>query len=119
MADSKRLVDNQELLGGIYEGMGFPAITVPRLLARRSDPETSQAGARDVAKRMGEVQQRAFDAIQAHPGKTCAELEDLMGVRGHTYGRRLGGMEEQGRVRRCEARICSVTGRSAATWRVV
>ena len=131
MARSKKLRDNSELLGFYPPHISdlpnaarrqtdwktLPANLVASL-ARQSDPKTSHEGAAYAVERLGEMQQRAFDAVQAHPGKTAQELEVLMEVPRSTYGRRLGEMEKAGVIRRCDARTCTVTGRKAATWRV-
>lgn len=137
MADRRKLIDNQELLGmysgnrsgktnvgaaefmdSLLPGKGIGA-TVYAHLTRSNDPETSRAGAVDAAKRLGKMQAEALKAVMALPGRTCSELETLASRRGRTYGRRLGELERLGKVKRCATRPCTVTGRSAATWEAI
>ncbi len=132
MSKSRKLVDNQELLGGIHKDpvpCGAQAFFVDeagnyrpltyRHLARQSGPKTSKEGVAHIVKRLPQAQERALQAVSRHPGLTCAETEQAEGVRERTYGRRLHELVRAGKIQRCEARICAVSGLKAHTWAVL
>jgi len=86
-------------------------------LSRSTDPETSHDAAWHVVKRLGEIQRWVLKIVEEWPGSTASELADAKGIGDpRQINRRLPELEEQGRVRRGEARECQITGRKAATW---
>ena len=87
-------------------------------LARRGHPETSRTAADAVAVKLGELQRRVLDLIARNPGLTVSELAAITRERDpRAIGRRLSELLAQGKVIR-EVRVCTVTGKSASTWRL-
>ena len=86
-------------------------------LARTTDPQTSKQAAAGIVEKLGDLEQWAANCVAAAPGKTQRELgaiycpSDLRRI-----GRRLSGLVDRGRLRRGDARKCSITGRNANTW---
>lgn len=98
------------------EMLGYYPDPLARRLARKADPETSKAGARDARRRLSRAQGLALESVSRHPWRTASELEAAESLLGRTVGRRLGELEQQGRIVRGPTRACRVTGRKAATW---
>ncbi len=89
----------------------------PAPLARTTDPGTSHAAAREIVPHLAGLRLAAVEAVGRHPGLTATELSRAEGITDpRVLNRRLGECESMGLVRRGPARVCSVTGRSAATW---
>ena len=86
-------------------------------LDRTTDPQTSKEAAAGIVEKLGDLEQWAANCVAASPGKTQRELgaiycpSDLRRI-----GRRLSGLVDRGRLRRGDARKCSITGRNANTW---
>lgn len=95
-----------------------PAHREPKQLARRSHPETSKAAAAEVAEVLGERQRFALDAVRRMPDATSLELDMAFapGERGRVQ-KRLNELERAGLIERSGARRCSISGKTAATWR--
>lgn len=93
-------------------------------LARHSDPESSQAAVREIkGSGLRAAQCEAvYRAVAANPGRTSAELAEIMHIDRHIPARRLADLEHQGRVRRGTMRACRVCkthkgqGRLCVTW---
>lgn len=87
-------------------------------LARRTDPETSKAAARQLTLfELRDLRKWAADCVRKSPGLTQRELGDQYCPSDlRKIGRRLAECEKKGLVRRGPARKCSITGRSAETW---
>ncbi len=93
-----------------------PAVVAKRL-ARASGPETSKAAAREVAVVLNEMQSWALAHVMNCQGGTASEICEEAGVGDiRKINRRLPELEEKGLVVRGPARVCKVTGKSAATW---
>lgn len=86
------------------------------LPARSSDPLTSWSAAEHITSSGKAAQQRAIavSAVHKHPGLTSFELSLLCPLDRFQLARRLPECAE---VQKGDARQCSVTGRSAHTWR--
>jgi len=87
-------------------------------LARSTDPSTSHEAAAHIEAKLGELQYNALLAVKKHPGKTALELEQADGVMRSTYGRRMTELRRKGYIVEVDKRRCSVSGRSACTWRL-
>lgn len=85
-------------------------------LFRKTDPATSRLAAAEIVPKLGELQARAVEAVRATPGLTRNELADRHGWEPAEISKRLTECDRLGRVRRGEARSCTRSNRSAATW---
>jgi hypothetical protein len=85
--------------------------------ARRTDPQTSQ----EAAERFDPTAHRAmiFTGIVAHPGLTCAELAQHIGLGYFQISKRMKEIEKMGLIVPGETRICSVNGSRMRTWNPV
>jgi len=110
--------DDNSAVGAVAklrEALGKPD---PRKLARTTDPATSHAAAREILPDLAGLRRAAVEAVANHPGLTATELSRAVGISDpRVLNRRLGECEKLGVVVRGPVRVCSVTGRSAATWR--
>lgn len=85
-------------------------------VAAHADPHTSHVAAREVT-RSGERKRQAdevYRAVVRWPGRTSAELAELMGAPRHLTARRLPDLADEKNgalVRRGEAKVCSVANR--------
>lgn len=86
--------------------------------ARRTDPATSRDAARwaEAAGVSGDQRATVRAAVERHPGRTAAELAELVRMERHAPSRRLPELERSGAVRRGEPRPCRVVGRRSVTW---
>lgn len=89
--------------------------------ARKTDPETSHAAARQVeasgtAKRHGEM---IVTALRANDGLTSEELASRAGLDRVAAARRMKELETDGRIRRGPPRKSAITGRPGVTWWLV
>jgi hypothetical protein len=86
-------------------------------LSRTNDPLTSQLAAAEIVSDLANLHDWTVQCVSESPGLTQRELGakycplDLRKI-----GRRLNECEKLGRVRRGEARKCSLTYRLAETW---
>jgi hypothetical protein len=86
-------------------------------LARKTDPGTSWAAAREIQPDLSGLRRRAAALVTKYPGRIARELSELAGDGDpRTLNRRLGEVERTGLVRRGVARRCAVTGKLCATW---
>lgn len=78
--------------------------TDPTKLARRQDPHTSHAGAKDVAPRSGSQKAKLLEAYANHPdGLTDEEAGVLSGLannHGCGYWKRCSDLEREGLIQR-------------------
>lgn len=74
----------------------------PERNARRSDPETSHAGARSIAFRAGSQCHRLLEAYAAHPAglstEQAGEYSGLSAVRGCGYWKRVSDLHRDGLI---------------------
>ena len=86
--------------------------------ARSTDPQTSHDAARHIVASGQQAlqQEQTRDAVACHPGLTSNELARATGLDRYMLARRLPELCDSDRVVRGDARRCSVSGRSAATW---
>ncbi len=88
--------------------------------SRRTDPDTSRIAA-DQAERSGLIgrqQHEVLALVRSHPGRTSAELGQLLGGQDARFivARRLPELERLGVVRRGDKRVCHAHGTMAGTW---
>jgi len=89
----------------------------PKSLVRRGHPGPSGEAAKEMLAKLPETRKRALEAVRKWPNRTVKELADLAGDDDNRrIGRRLGELEKTGLVKRCPARVCTKSGRRAATW---
>jgi hypothetical protein len=92
----------------------------PRLLARRTDPQSSHAAAKEVIE-SGLVAGQMAQLLTWLRGQTepftSLEISHLSGMCRYTCARRLPSLEKAGLVSRGPARICRQGGRLAITWK--
>ncbi len=92
--------------------------------SRNTDPDSSHEAADDIRKTgvCAAQCEAVYQAVVKWPGRTSAELAQLMGVSRYLPARRLPELELDGRVRRGAVRACTVSktatgkGRAAVTW---
>lgn len=94
--------------------------------SRRTDPDTSHEAAEAVRRsgQLGQQQLLVVDAVKRFPGRTSAELGQLIaGERSedaimwrYRAARRLPEVAVGGHVQRRAPRVCGATGRPAVTW---
>jgi len=101
---------------------GLPLFDLPMgwqpPLARQRDRETSQEGAY-AAVTSGKLARQAeavAQAVHRWPGRTTAELADLMQCDRYCPSRRCPSLAEAGRIRRGTKRRCTITNMSCFTW---
>jgi len=94
--------------------------------SRLSDPDTSHQAAEKVRKsgQLGKQQRLVLDAVKRFPGKTSAELGQLIAsersedavVWRYRAARRCPEVSVTGLIRRRSPRTCEITGHPAMTW---
>lgn len=87
--------------------------------ARRTDPWTSHAAAREIeSKGRAESHRRLCLAeVQQTPGQTSAEIASRVGIDRNAAARRLPELREMGLVHNgSEARTCTIVGSKCITW---
>jgi DNA-binding MarR family transcriptional regulator len=88
-------------------------------LARASDPLTSHQAADRVVQSGRIYTQRAeiLRVVREAPGSTASEIARALGqTSNHIASRRLPELEDEGFVRRGEARTCRATSYKAVSW---
>ena len=68
---------------------------------------------------LGKAQRRVRDFVEAHPGRTATEIDQVLGVNAHwrrTANKRLSELERRGSVIAIGTRACTITGRNALIW---
>lgn len=87
-------------------------------LARSTDISTNhEAAAHVVSTGLQTAQQdRAAEAVKAHPGMTSMELAKAIGRDRYMLARRVPELLEDGRAGRGPKKPCEASGRSACTW---
>jgi len=93
-------------------------------LSRHTDPASSSIAVAEIKKSgLRKAQCEAvYQTVTGHPGKTSAELAQIMSIERHIPARRLPDLERQGRVRKGSMRPCDVCktqkgqGRPCVTW---
>jgi len=85
--------------------------------ARRTDPVSSHlaAEAMDASGRRASQQHRVLRAVRRYPGRTSAELAELIGMDRYAVARRLPELEPR-HVEKGPIRICEARGTRATTW---
>ena len=94
---------------------GLPMFEVPR--ARNTDPATSHAAARSMWVGAVVHRRKILDALLYGP-LTADQLDEAIGWRATTAGRRLGELVKAGHVERLEATDPTRSGRQAARYRL-
>lgn len=96
--------------------MSLPAPQTP--IARRSDPESSKAAAREITESGLRVRQQTevLRLVRAYPNRTSLELAQHGSLDRYVIARRLPELEQAGLVKRGEMRRCSIGARPALTW---
>ena len=87
-------------------------------LARRSDPETSQAAARSVEASGRADAQRAkcLQAVRDFPGRTAVELAAVTKSDRYMFSRRLPELAASGQIHKGPPRLCQVHNTAMLTW---
>lgn len=98
-----------------------PAPTVaqvarPYRAARRTDPESSKAAAREARRFHGEHDQIALTALRQRPGLTSAELAEMTSLDRWQAGRTLPRLRAAGLVANGSPRMCGCTFKRCLTW---
>lgn len=90
-------------------------------IARRSDPATSHAAAKEITESgaRGRQHQEVLELVKAHPKLTSRELAVFSQLDRYILARRLPELEAAGLVRKGEARECGVSGFKAVTWEAI
>ena len=86
--------------------------------AHRKDPLTSFEAA-EKAEKSGKAagqRQAVLAAVKRWPGRTSAELADLMAVDRHMPARRLSELRDKGRIRQGQPKMCSICQYNCVTW---
>ena len=88
-------------------------------LARSSDPVTSHLAAEKFTKsgKRQSQKQMVLDAVRSFPGRTSAELANLMRVSRYLPARRLPDLKADGLIVVGGMRECRITGERSLTWR--
>lgn len=96
------------------------AVSRTKPLARNTDPSTSHEAAAYMkrGKRLPEQRDCVARIVEMHPGHTASELSQFCYLDRYQIQRRLSELTGS-RVRKGDARRCSMTGRSAVTWYAV
>lgn len=87
-------------------------------IARNTDANTSHRAAAEITAsgKRATQQHVMLRGVQAHPGKTSAELAVICGVDRYVAARRLPELRDAELVSNGESRRCSRTGKAAMTW---
>jgi CRP-like cAMP-binding protein len=88
--------------------------------ARRTDPLPSHIAARmvEATGKAGSHRARLYQAIQSHPGLTCAQLADMIGIDRAAASKRIPELVRAGIVRKVGEVICPLAKTKQGTWRV-
>ena len=93
-------------------------VTMSRPTSHRKDPLTSYEAA-EKAEKSGKAtgqRQAVLDAVKRWPGRTSAELADLMDVSRYMPARRLSELRDKGKIRQGEPKMCSICDYNCVTW---
>ena len=92
----------------------------PRSLTHRTDPQTSEAAARDLIQsgRLGEQQEQVLKLVRTYPDSTSAELAKFGRLERHIPARRLSELKRKGLVKVSGQRPCKTNGRLMQTYQV-
>jgi hypothetical protein len=97
----------------------FDGTPAAKELARRNDPEESKKAAREIVPRLNFLHYQVLAMVTKNPDHTVNELAEFYRSRDpRRIGRRLPELAAQGKVFKSGSRQCTVTHRTAATWRV-
>ena len=113
-----------ELWGGRQQSLPFTTpieVALRAPIARSSDPQSSKAAADAITasgKREGQLQ-GVLALVRKHPNSTSLELSHHSQYDRYTVARRLPELEAACLVCKGDARVCSVGGRLAVTWRAI
>jgi len=101
----------------------------PKTLARRDDPATSKLAAEDQASGLSDVQALFVATLRQSPipltanevAENAIPIEDVTKIRQvmakrETMRKRAGELDRW--IRKCDARVCRVTGKMAMTYEV-
>lgn len=97
---------------------GAETITPAKPLARHNHPLSSKVAAKEIQPKLSKLKRMALDAARRWPESTTTELEERLGLRSRTLGRRLGELADAGIVLRWSERKCKITGKVATVWKV-
>ena len=87
--------------------------------ARRTDPETSHLAAASMVGKIEAQQERILSRLQVFGPMTADQVDELIGWRETTAGRRLPELAEMGSVRRLETTGITRSGRQARLWEMI
>ena len=104
----------------LFEAPAKPQFRNRAPLAARNDPLTSTIAADELTKSgVRDNQKRAvLDWLCGDGGtRTSAEIAHRGNFDRHMVARRLPDLERDSLVRRCDPKVCTVTGHLAVTWK--
>ena len=96
-----------------------PSFDFTAPIARSLDPTTSHDAAEEHTGTGARGHHAAIllDAIRRNPGLTCSELVRLTPIDRAEVSKRLSDLHAATRIEAVGVRRCSITGKSARTWR--
>lgn len=84
--------------------------------ARKTDPETSHEAAESMRDTAESQRKKILDYLKAHCPMTADELDDFLGLRVTSAGRRLPELLRAGQVERLPETRATLSGRQAHLW---
>ena len=87
--------------------------------ARTSDPVTSHEAAESMYDEAKAQRGHIYRWLKEHGGMTADGLDQALGLRVTSAGRRLPELEAEGLVRKTERQVMTRSGRSAIIWEAV
>ena len=84
--------------------------------ARTSDPETSHEAAASMYDEAKAQRGHIYRWLKEHGGMTADALDQALGLRVTSAGRRLPELESEGLVRKTQRQAMTRSGRSAIIW---
>ena len=87
--------------------------------ARTSDPETSHAAAESMYDEARAQRGHIHLWLMDHGGMTADALDQALGLRVTSAGRRLPELEADGKVRKTDRQAMTRSGRSAIIWEAI
>lgn len=93
--------------------------TGPDPVARASDPDTSHEAAASMVDEAQNQRIQIYAWLVGHGPMTADELDEALGFRLTSSGRRLPELRETGKVRMTEEKRKTRSGRSARLWEAI
>lgn len=108
-------------MGAVESGIYQADMFGPRPLARATDPSTSHQAALSMVGEAGTQRREILDALRTTGPKTADELDELLGLRLTSAGRRLIELArtDPPLARRLPAKRTTRSGRAAHLWEAI